>query len=330
MSPKKVKQQPAPRSLVSASDLAAAEAVLQNDAQMKKARSNMTYWLRLHGYDQDYFAKNATAKREYLAMWQADKMSSGNRTRVEEKTVTSESSSGRKFVYMAKQQLINEYGEAKALAKIRSGALEHQPDPDSGLDDEWNREYKIWTTGGKEIDSDVTTNKLRAEHELTDESTKEAAEQLQEQASSMVHCQGGSTASGASSGAATGSGGGVAGTPIKIEPSAEVNPHKVTYDKFKSDLKKEMRVVAEYVVTLKEIFSATKDGRYVVELHHDSAKLIPKISSTYKKMEAFHLDASTDDATLLQHDNQKNECDEIIDWYQKIVPKVHAKRAKKA
>ena len=77
MAPKKVKQQPAPRPLVSASDLAAAEAVLQNDAQMKKARSNMTYWLRLHGYDQDYFAKNATAKREYLAMWQADKMSWG-------------------------------------------------------------------------------------------------------------------------------------------------------------------------------------------------------------------------------------------------------------
>ena len=58
------------------------------------------------------------------------------------------------------------------------------------------------------------------------------------------------------------------------------------------------------------------------------------MSSTYKKMEAFHLDASTDDATLLvlakQHDNQKNEYDEIIDWYQKMVPKVHAKRAKKA
>jgi len=268
-------------------------------------------------------------------MWQAEKMASGNRTKVEEKTVTSESSSGRSFTYMAKQQMINEYGEAKALAKIGSGKLEHQPDPDSGLDDEWNREYKIWAKGGKEIDSDVTTNKLRAEHELDDESAKEAAEQLKEQASAMVHCEGGSTASGASSGAATGSGGGAAEVPIKIEPSAEVNPHKVTFDKFKSDLKKEMRVVAEYVVTLKEIFSETKDGRYLLELHNDSAKLIPKISSTYKKLEVCHLDASTEDATLMvlakQHDIQKKEYDEIVDWYQKMVPKkVPAKRAKKA
>eukprot|EP00959_Pyramimonas_sp_CCMP1952_P138659 2902245-Pyramimonas_sp.AAC.1 len=71
-----------------------------------------------------------------------------------ERSLESKKKSEHLFVWMGKQQMINAFGEAKAASKIASNKLESRPDPDSGLDDEWNREYKVWTDSGGNIEAD--------------------------------------------------------------------------------------------------------------------------------------------------------------------------------
>ena len=79
---------------------------------------------------------------------------------------------------MSKQQMVNIFGAAKAQAKIDANTLRTQADPDSGLDDEWNREYKIWSDSGAEIEKDRRKERVNNDQLLELEGAKKASEAL--------------------------------------------------------------------------------------------------------------------------------------------------------
>ena len=95
--------------------------------------------------------------------------------------------------------------------------------------------------------------------------------------------------------------------------------------------------MGDRILHLKEVYEDTKDGKYLATLQQDCAKLLPRASAIFNKIEKFHLSLitpSADDeheAVLLAiakslHEFQK-DYDELLMWYGRLHPK-HAKRTK--
>ncbi len=62
------------KSVVSEEDLAEARTIMANGAELKRARSNMSYWLKQNGLEAEYGGKNMKARKEFLENWLADKL----------------------------------------------------------------------------------------------------------------------------------------------------------------------------------------------------------------------------------------------------------------
>ena len=96
--------------------------------------------------------------------------------------------------------------------------------------------------------------------------------------------------------------------------------------------------MGDRILHLKEVYEDTKDGKYLEALQQDCAKLLPRASAIFKKIEKVHLSLITPsagdehEAVLLAiakslHEFQK-DYDELLMWYGRLHPK-HAKRTKK-
>ena len=109
------------------------------------------------GLKNQYDAMAMEEKKSYLASWLAEKMVKGA-AKTLENTRKVESSTGHKrsHGWLGKKGLQNLLGIEKAQAKIDCGKLEHRPDPDSGRDDEWNREYKLYEDTGAKAEEENT------------------------------------------------------------------------------------------------------------------------------------------------------------------------------
>lgn len=313
------------RPVVKQTDLEAAREMLANEAEMKRARSQMSYWLRNQGFEKEYSTKNTTAKRDFLQHWFADRLAQKNAAKAatSSQRYSSTESAEHKYQWLGKQQMINMFGEAKALAKINSSKLKTRPDPDSGLDDEWNREYQVFVDSGGDTETNSKDEILEAKEEgLSDEQVKEKLEFMRDATECMT------------------SGGQSSATPgvvIKKENGgmaaiAQPMPHAETVAKLQADIKKEMRAMADKLTTLKEIFTQTKEQKYLQELNSDTSKLIPKASSMVTQIERAHLEQEKDEATLLviakNIDGFVDKYNEMLDWYQKLAPKRSTKKAK--
>lgn len=230
-----------------------------------------------------------------------------------------------------KQEMINLFGETKTLAKIASNKLASRADPHSGLSDEWNIEYKLYKDTGGEAEEYLRREAMSADTELD----KASATEVQDQINSAASCMDLGDVSGAS-----GSGAPHMQALIKIEPVGEVVaeagglPHMGTLSKLQTDLKKEMRAMADRVTTLKEIFEETKSGKYLQQIHEDATKLIPRASAIFRKIEKVHIECIKDEAVLLAIAKSMEEFmvdfEELVDWHLKLCPKRVAKKSKKA
>jgi hypothetical protein len=154
-----------PYAIVSESDLAAAKAALADEAELKRQRSSMTYFLKSQGLDQAYSVKGNTAKKQFLANWMAKRMAD-HRVKTSHSSsqeFRSTTSSGSVWGWMGKEQMIKVLGEHKATAKIDSGLLKHRPDRDTTLDGEWDREYMLVSDQGEDKDENIRGEKLKAD-----------------------------------------------------------------------------------------------------------------------------------------------------------------------
>jgi hypothetical protein len=183
MSPKKKASQNACKlemPIVSEKDLKDARLQLASESEVKKQRSNMSYYLQQQGHTDAYKAPSTQVKRQYLDAWFAQRLGEQNVKKAlqDERLLVATTRKVRKYSFMAKAALIREFGEEKATHKM--AVLGHRPDPDTQKDGEWDREFKVFFDEGGDIEEDTNQKRFQQIQTL------ENPEQIKEAMSSFV------------------------------------------------------------------------------------------------------------------------------------------------
>jgi hypothetical protein len=137
----------------------------------------VSYYLAQHGAKDAYDCWSSQQKREFLLAQVALKIQEGkiksDLQTVRQITVSSETDND--WAWMSKQEMINLWGTEKAEAKINSGKLATQADPDTGEWGEWLTEYKIHRKKGTTKETDNTSSSITGTQEDLDKDAAEAA-----------------------------------------------------------------------------------------------------------------------------------------------------------
>jgi hypothetical protein len=313
--------------VVSEAELQSAKDALANAVTKKRINSNMHYYLDSIGKKKAFDTMSASEKKDFFVKWAASKMSTGtsSSTSVHEVTIVKES--GTMFEWMGKERMIKELGDNKATAKIASGLLESRADLDTGVNDEWSTEYKVFFSKGSEIEKDENKHGLNTVSELDEAGLAEAVDDMKSASSCVAGNiplvavkKEGSTGGGSSAGP---------GDPphsshLKTMEALEKNPRAV------------LRSCGDTIVNIKQMFEATFGGKYTEALNLDLTKILPKFKQHFTTIEKLVLKPRGDED--VQHDKavylaiaKKLDADyekfnEINDWYSRL----HGKSAKKA
>ena len=137
----------------------------------------MTCFLTQQGTYDVYKTWDMQAKRTFMVKSFADRLARpDSKAKFRNfKEVQNTEHADNNYTWMSKAAMITAVGEVKALAKISSGKLATRTDPDSGLDDEWNMEYKVYQKTGGRGESVSTGSNLEANQELGEGSQREQA-----------------------------------------------------------------------------------------------------------------------------------------------------------
>jgi hypothetical protein len=343
MPPKNKSAAAVAKPIVSETDLAAARKLLESADEKKRQKSNLDYFLKKNGITRDFDRKSATAKREYLEAWFGARLAEtrGKLNSTVTESFGSSHESQVAYSWMSKQALIDQFGEKKAMNKINSGKLATQPDPDTGLDGEWDVEYKVFAETGKDVESRSEAMKLEQER-------SHDTEEDQKTALSEFHCSRDAIASdpraSSASGARPGSILGNPATIVKIEGAAMSgdavggkSQEELELDKCTArvkDSKKLLRTIGDMITNTKEMYESSKDERILETLHNDIKVFLPKAANLFKKIERYHLDQKTaDDAVILalaqSLKKHEDEFETIQTWFKNLTPKQPAAKKPK-
>ena len=118
-----------------------------------------------------YSAKGTTEKKAFLTQWFADKLAKleGQNKLTTIRTAGTLNKKKEDFEWMAKERMIALLGARKAQSKIDSKTLKHRPDPDTKLDGEFDREYKLFFSKGGETEYGDDKKNLINEQDLDTE-----------------------------------------------------------------------------------------------------------------------------------------------------------------
>ena len=330
---------PLTQPVVTPQALQRAQQMLADEAELKRKRSSLAYFLETNGHKKAFNAMGSTAKKDFLDAWVAEQIEAGkfkttketvNRIEVEnEGKATGE--------WMGKAAMIRLYGEVKAQAKIDSGVLKHRADPDTLKDCEWNREYYCSREQKITSERDKTIQNIKGIEDLeTENQRKEAMAQFGD----FKSCIAADTPEGGSGSSSSKDTIVVAPTSeseIKVKtesnPDLEASKHQKTLDALVKDRRKVFLACSEAVTVLKTYFKDTEIGRYTQELNQDLKKLIPKFSKVLKKLEAATISMVEDKPVLLAIASELDSCyleyNTAEDWYYRLVPDAEAKVGKK-
>jgi hypothetical protein len=312
-----------PSIFVSEKDLLAAQQLLKGAEDAKRMRSNMSYWLSKQGLDAHYHNAPLSVKKSFFVQWSAEKLATeGKATTIHE--VVAKGIKARAFEWISKKALISKFGEDKALAKIECNKLATRPDPDSGRADEWHVEYKLYSDTGGNEEEDTYKHALQSEKDYnTAEGAATAKEELKQLSDNMadninplaVKME---TASSDSS------------TNIPVVVPSKQEDAK-TFSTLKAGGAKQiLRNVNEVILSLKEMFEKTKEGKYEVQLHDDVKKLISLAGPLYKKLELAFTQGGQDEAEQLalatNIDKAYAKFNEVEEWYLKFHPRSNGKK----
>ena len=226
--------------------------------------------------------------------------------------------------------MVTRFGEAKAQAKVDSGKLEDRADPDSGLLDKDNKEWKIFDDEGQHREVDRDLRKMSVEEDLTND--KAGLEEMQQSfSSSKENMAGNATVKTVKQEPQELEDG--AGKAVDLEMPVEEEESKVVKD-LKRTPKVVLRNLAEDITNLKEMFHCTAGNKYTAELHADISKLIPKFAKHYKTVETMVLGNSQKGEIQQEEclaigtkiDKDYEELNAVKDPYVKFFPKAKRQR----
>ena len=302
---------PIEKPVVSDSDYAAAKKLLENEEELKRQRSCLSFFLESRGQKEEYADWSREAKKEFLIIFLADRLASGKlkSTMRTFRTVDSVDTNKRSFEWWNKKQMIDTWGEAKAIARINSGKLKTQPDEVTGEHGEFLTEYQIWFgTGGTES-SDRNRSEVGGEEEIDSAEKAATAQGIIDDTARALLCETGSAANSSASNADSEE------TQIKQEPMAPT-PGSETMKTIKSNARKVLRACGDTITELKFMFEKSKGDVYQEPLLAEIQKLIPKMSTSFKALESVAVKpADYDDASLLA---VSKKLDDQYDTYNKL------------
>ena len=219
----------------------------------------------------------------------------GKRTQEASHTITSSNKDQKRHKWMSASKMVEEFGSAKATAKIKSGKLDSRPDEVTGLDDDEHREYKIIQDEFMEIEADDHQRRLKVEEDLDDKMAQEAEKSFKDTAQFMV----GSVPKQQ-----------VTDEEVKVEQDEDEkeaqnnNPQEAgdnliqvaeeeedkTMEMLTKTHKTALRNCQEAIINLKEMFHATAgESKYCYEIHKDLEKMIPQYTDLEQSIESLVL-----------------------------------------
>eukprot|EP00959_Pyramimonas_sp_CCMP1952_P144581 3026050-Pyramimonas_sp.AAC.1 len=291
------------------------------------------YWLASEGKRAGYDALTPAARKVFFVSWVAKSMKEGNSVNRTWRKVNHKKEDVDKSKWMAKHGMIQLFGEHKALAKIKlldDKADRHRPDRDTGLDDEWSRECKIYEDEEINTNTDDAGKTMESEKEITSE--KEKAEFAEDLAAAGILET--APSSSGSAGAEK-----LKDVKIKVEGQKPEEDMK-TFNSIKDKPKAVLRSLSESLTEAKRIFEVASDkskSKYLGPLKTDVEKLIPRFKSTFNSVEKIHLKSSSEDADPVPDpeilavarklDAIYSEFNVVVEWFSRMAPT--PKRAKK-
>ena len=327
---KKASKKKGAQPVVSAEALKKAQEILADEAEKKRQRSSMAYRLGQTGENVVYDNLGNREKNKFLEEHVARLIEEG-KVKVKHttnQTVALETSGVKEGEWLCKTALIQRYGAEKAQNKIDSGKLRVQPDPDTGLDGEWDKEYYVSKVKKVETETDRQTLDIKTDEDLTEGGSriKDVLETFRDVKSCVA--MNGEAASGSAAGSTD------PPTPLPpVEIKTEESKNTKTVEALKKDVRKVFLSCSEAITILKTYFRDTESGRYTQELNSDLKKLIPKFSKIFKKLEQATISKITDPGTLLALATELDQCyssfNEVEDWYYRLVPDAEKKVGKK-
>jgi hypothetical protein len=329
MAPKKVKKgtvlEPLP--LVGDKELEAAKQKLEDKVENNRLRSQMLYWLSQNKQDQAYKMASPKVRKSYFDQWVAVQMSKGERSGRHSRTASKSKIVEEEEVWVAKEEMILTLGPNRAQALIDSNKLDHHPRRKTGLDDEWNRQYKQEKDKVIHRGDETTRNEVESHRtELDDTAFKELLDDL----TSLEALDSGGDLSKLAALKEVKVEGGAAMAPAGILPPKAEEKDSATFTALKTAPKTVVKNVQEALLELKEVWKESKDNRMAGVIHEDATKLMPKFAKIYKSVESALIDKVTDEATLLalskKVDEHFNSYNDLIEWHHKLMPKEQRKK----
>jgi hypothetical protein len=344
MSPKKAaakkgaKQPLNPLPLVPEKELEAAKQKLADKEDNNRMRSQMKYWLEQRDQLVAYRAASAKTRKSYFDQWVANQMQNGVRSGKQSRTSSKSQTSQEEEEWMAKEEMINKLGPKRTESLINSGNLQFRACKKTGLDDEWNREYKqirdktinkTDETTAKQISSDMAALDDKTFKDLIDDITSmDALDNSSDKLADLPAITGVKTEGANPSGASTGSG--AAGLCKPPEPEKEESG---TYKALKTSPKAVVKNIQDAILELKEVWRESKDNRIAGVVHEDATKMLPKFARIYKSTETALVEKIDCDATLLaladKIDAMFTEYNALIEWHHRLMPKEARKKKAK-
>ena len=312
--------------VVSEQELNEAKQLLEDAAQKKRARSNLSYYLQINGLTDSFEAMEKDEKTKYMTSWFAQRVTEkkGELTNtlktVKEGSINTER--GRAFIWVTKEKMEIEIGKEAAKEKIASGKLQTRPDPDTGSTSEHAKEYKLYRTVGSEMEVTKNGQRLEQEEDVAENGLQEAVDNIDGTLAALGQGRGGSSADGR---------GNAFGDAVKVkqEPQGDSspepsNPHLATFNTLQKEPQKVQRKTADELTDLKQMYEATKDKKFFAVINQETEKLIPKVASLYRRLERVVVEGISDEATLQALAKTKGELgksyDEVAEWYGRMNP----------
>jgi hypothetical protein len=337
MAPKKVKAKAPPKKggktaaeplelpKVSAEDLAKAQETLKDKDARRRANSNMQYWLGVQGKKETYASMDGKEKKDFFRAFHAASVRDGQGTLVSKQVSGTEVKKNRKAFWLAKHGMIQRYGEEKAVSKIAVLSEEpdrHRADKDTGKDDEWSREFKLYEDEEDDAEIDQTMHELSGQKDLQNqEEKKEALEDMQ------GYRAGNSNSGGAASGSDFADPGSTDRNNVKIEGAAE-NEDLKTFKAIQDNPKKVLTSIGNTIAEIKSMIAVTnmpENVKHSEVVRTDLSKLLPKLKTDFNNVEKVFVaknDAPIEDPQVLaiarKVDANFEFYSDAADWYNRI------------
>lgn len=319
--------------VVSDAEVQAAKAALKDADEKRRQNSNMHYYLACSGKKNAYEALTTAEKKEFFLKWFAKKVSEGKASSTHHEKVAIVNEKGEDWAWWGKETMIRELGEQKALSKIASGSLQHRPDPDTGKDGEFDREYKVYVGKGKSLERGENSHEMRTEADVEKTSRDEALEDIRAAAAYIANDQPATMTVNVKQERPDGE-----ATSAKMTKIAgDIAEHTKTVEALRKNPRQVLRTCGDTITTVKTMWESTQGGKYTEALNADLGRLLPKFKAHYTTIERFvtkSVPVPDDDAVLYaiakKIDKDYEVYNEYSEWYNKLVAGKAAKKSKKA